>query len=60
MTFQNPIQEVLSEYHKRLQEILGSELKSVILYGSHARGEGQEESDIDVLCVMKDSLITET
>jgi predicted nucleotidyltransferase len=47
------LKHILREYRQRLIEILGDDLDSVLLYGSHARGEANAESDIDVLCVMK-------
>jgi len=44
----------------RIKEILiklyGKKIKQVILYGSHVRGEATEDSDIDVLVVVDDSL----
>lgn len=45
--------EILLEYRAGLTELLGESLDTVILYGSHARGENHDESDIDVLCVMR-------
>ena len=35
-----------------LQELYGARLKQVILFGSRARGEGDEFSDIDVLVLL--------
>lgn len=49
------IQEILAEYQEKLKEALGDSLESIMLYGSQARGDAEEESDIDVLCVMKES-----
>ena len=34
----------------------GDKIKEVILYGSYARGEATEESDVDILVVVDDSL----
>ena len=42
----------LDEIVKALRAIYGSRLKSVILYGSKARGDAGEESDIDLLAVI--------
>jgi predicted nucleotidyltransferase len=47
------IQLIVREYRDRLAEILGEELESVVLYGSHAREDAEEASDIDVLCIMR-------
>lgn len=44
---------IISEYHQRLEEVLGDELDSIVLYGSHARGDAEPGSDIDILCIIK-------
>lgn len=36
---QDMIKNILSEYTNELQKIYGTHLKSVILYGSYARGD---------------------
>ena len=45
-------QEVIDRIMKRVVDIaltaLGDRLKSVILYGSYARGEANEHSDVDI------------
>ena len=52
---QKHIQEILAEYQDRLKGVIGDGLETLVLYGSHARGDAGEESDIDVLCVMRKS-----
>ncbi|MEW6572216.1 MAG: nucleotidyltransferase domain-containing protein [Bacillota bacterium] len=46
------IEEVLKEFRQRVEEIYKERLKGILLYGSHARGEGREGSDIDLLVVL--------
>ena len=45
--------EILREYKAGLKAILGDTLDRVLLYGSCARGEATQHSDIDVLCVLR-------
>jgi predicted nucleotidyltransferase len=49
------LKPILKEYRQRLSKILGNDLDSVVLYGSQARGKAGSGSDIDVLCIMKNS-----
>jgi predicted nucleotidyltransferase len=44
----------LGEYLERLQARFADRILHVILYGSRARGEGDAESDLDVLVVVDD------
>ena len=53
MIFQKHLREILEEYRNRLVDILGEDLDDIFLYGSQARGDAVEGSDIDVLCIMK-------
>ncbi|MCU0548476.1 MAG: nucleotidyltransferase domain-containing protein [Leptolyngbya sp. Prado105] len=49
------LDEILARLRSYLEETYGDRLSQVILYGSQARGDAHEESDIDVLVVLKDS-----
>ncbi len=44
----------LAELRDRLRKRFGERLVKLVLFGSKARGDGDEESDIDVLVVIRD------
>ncbi len=46
------IRKTLQRLKQGLTELYGERLKGVYLFGSYARGEADEESDIDVLIVL--------
>ena len=39
---------IMTEFAGRIKELLGNTLDSVILYGSYARGDYSDFSDVDV------------
>ena len=43
---------LLQQIKERLNEVYGSRLKGIVLYGSEARGEGDQESDIDLFVLL--------
>jgi len=47
------IKKILKEFKKELKKLYGTRLKNIILYGSWVRGEATEDSDIDILLVLK-------
>ena len=49
---QKTIQSLLPQYLAEVQQIYGPHLKSVILYGSYARGDYTEDSDIDIMILV--------
>ena len=51
------IENILHELKQELKRIYKNRLVSLILYGSYARGEAGEDSDIDVVVVLKGDVI---
>ena len=45
----NSIENIISEFTKKVKEILGDRVKKIILYGSYARGDYKKDSDIDIM-----------
>lgn len=43
------IEKIINEFVSGTQKILGSRLKKIILYGSYARGDYHEGSDVDIM-----------
>ena len=48
------VKDLLAELKKGLDKLYGKRLKGLILYGSYARGDQREGSDLDVLVVLDD------
>lgn len=46
------LKAILAELRRRLEELYGDRMVRMVLYGSQARGEAVEGSDIDVLVVL--------
>ena len=52
------IKQLLREFKQALSELYGERLASLVLYGSVARHEETEDSDVDVLVVLKGKTIS--
>ena len=50
------VKRILSELRQELERLYGDRLSRLILFGSQARGDAEEWSDIDVLVVLKGHL----
>ena len=46
------IQNILEQYVSGVKDIYGTHLKYVLLYGSYARGDYHEGSDIDIMILV--------
>ena len=45
----NEIEGILNEFTKRIEDYFGASLIKVLLYGSYARGDNTDNSDIDIM-----------
>lgn len=43
------VNNIINEFIKGVNDILGDRVKKIILYGSYARGDYNENSDIDIM-----------
>ena len=49
---------VVKDVSATLRKLYGNRLTKIILYGSYARGDQHEESDIDFLVLLKDEEVS--
>lgn len=47
------VDAAVRELSARFQRLYGDRLSRMVLFGSHARGEAERDSDIDVLVVLR-------
>ncbi|MCB9357497.1 MAG: nucleotidyltransferase domain-containing protein [Calditrichaeota bacterium] len=47
------LKPILAELKQRLTDLYGERLSQLILFGSQARGDATEDSDVDVLVVLE-------
>lgn len=52
MCTKSELQTVLKEVKDASKQLYGNKLNRIILYGSYARGDNTEESDIDIMIVL--------
>ena len=45
-------EQLLNRIKDRLQDTYGNRLRGIVLHGSEARGEAEEDSDIDLLVLL--------
>ena len=47
------IEHILKEFREKAEKLYGKRLKSIILYGSYARGQATQDSDVDLAIVLE-------
>lgn len=54
------IEKAINDFVNKVNELLGNRVKKVVLYGSYARGDFNEDSDIDIMILtdLKDDEIS--
>lgn len=57
MCKQNDLSEILKEMLVAYQAVYGEALVEILLYGSYARGDFEEDSDVDIVAIVKGSRI---
>lgn len=53
MSVPTPIRNVVSDLEKGLKELYGERFRGLLLYGSYARGDEREGSDVDLLLLLE-------
>jgi len=51
------IEQVLREFRGEIEKLYGKRLRDIILYGSWARGDATEDSDIDLVIILEGKVI---
>jgi len=49
------VHQIANEYKASLQNLYGNELAELVLFGSYARGDNRDESDLDFAIVLRDT-----
>jgi len=46
------MQNLIEQYVEAVKKIYGSHVRQIILYGSYARGDYREDSDVDIMILV--------
>jgi predicted nucleotidyltransferase len=52
------IQPIIAEFTEQAKAHYGDRLAKIILFGSYARGEANEESDVDLMLLLNDDEVS--
>ncbi len=51
------ITEIIQEFRKEIKQLYRRRLKNIILYGSYARRQATNDSDIDIVVILKGDIV---
>jgi predicted nucleotidyltransferase len=51
------IQTIINEFKKEIKKLYGNQLSNIVLFGSWAKGTATNDSDIDLMVVLKGEII---
>lgn len=54
------MKDIIQEFKDEIRLLVGSNLKRVLLFGSYARGDAEEGSDIDLLLIFESEVSSDT
>ncbi|MFD2570560.1 nucleotidyltransferase family protein [Spirosoma soli] len=54
------ITPIVTEFKHKLRQLYGDQLAELVLFGSYARGDSHDESDVDFAVVLENSDISST
>ena len=52
----NELENIIQEFKIEIRKFVGSNLKTILLFGSYARGDAVEGSDIDLLLIFENDV----
>jgi len=52
----NELENIIQEFKIEIRKFVGSNLKRILLFGSYARGDAVEGSDIDLLLIFENNV----
>lgn len=55
----NELENIIQEFKIEIRKFVGSNLKTILLFGSYARGDAEEGSDIDLLLIFENEISAE-
>lgn len=53
------LENIIQEFKVETKKIVGSNLKRILLFGSYARGDAEEGSDIDLILIFENKISSE-